>query len=157
MKKFILFLFTIFCLQLVSGQTIDKDNKDDLNYILNKYVKYLKNEGYNPEIDDNEVKFKKEGDTYWIDAVDEKIFKVSRYLALDDDQECSKSLYKILNDFHWDRINERVRLYDDCKTVEVTSVNHIGGVNDWKYVLERSTTWLDYAVESFWEFYEELD
>ena len=157
MKKLILFLFIISCLQVVVGQSVDKDNKDDLNYILNKYVKYLKSEGYNPEIDDEEVKFKREGDTFWIDVVDEKIFKISRYLALDEDQDCSKSLYKILNDFHFKRINERARLYDSCKTVEISSVNHIGNANDWKYILKRSTTWLDYAVEDFWDLYDELD
>jgi hypothetical protein len=154
MKKIISLSFSLFIIFCQNANTQEDELDKELEQLRDKYVSHLTEEGYRPEIlEDGDIKFKKEGKTFYIEAYDQYVFAISRYLALEDDQKCTKSLLNVLNDFHFKRASERVRVYDECKTVEIQSFNHLNNPDDWEKVFERSTYWMDYAAEDFWELY----
>ena len=156
MKKLIFSLFILsFLTQNLNAQSPQDEDALMLERLQNAYYTYLSNEGYIVKLEeDGEVSFKKEGKTYYITPYDEYTFEVSRWLELDEDVKCSE-VFQMVNDFHFVRANERALVFDPCSTIQIQSFSMLNEKNDWKGIFDSSTTWLNNAVEDFWELYDE--
>ena len=63
----------------------------------------------------------------------------------------------MLNDFHFQRANERALLYDGCELVQIQSFSILNKPNDWKGIMETSMDWLNNGVNTFLDLEEKLD
>lgn len=95
MKKIVLTLVMIVSMVTVSfatGKTTDADA--DATAFRNRVQTYVRNEGYAPSIDnDGDIKFKKEGETYWISV---EPYKEGYYVKLFSGTISSQSMYNCL-------------------------------------------------------------
>tara|TARA_B100000902_G_scaffold393861_1_gene448970 strand:- start:5947 stop:6387 length:441 start_codon:yes stop_codon:yes gene_type:complete len=120
------------------------------------YLSHLEEEGYRPTIDDDgDVKFKKEGKSYYIFDGPEKTFKIATYLALDEDQECSEELRWLINKYNKGRIIESAIIFENCQTVGLYSSSHLARDDDWERIYQKATLWLKYASDDFFDQYAE--
>ena len=154
MKKIILFLVgTIFYLPNAYAQT---DAEKELDKITQNYISYLESEGFRPEIDtDGDIEFKSQGTTFFIKTYDTNVLMVSTFLSLEEGQKCSKNLFKMFNDFHFQRAGDRVRLYD-CDLVEIQSTSLLVNPNDWEDIIETTLLWLENSTTTFSDLYTEM-
>ena len=159
MKKIIL-LIVIGALSLPQSYAQTEEDEEMMKEMIDNYVYHLKSEGYKPEVDkDGDIEFKKEGRTYFIELYDEDFFIISTWLQLDEDQDCSKDMMSLLNDFHFSRANERAFLYKDegiCDLIEIQSSSHLVRSLDWEKLLDTKIIWLTNSVDTFWDLYSEL-
>lgn len=81
MKKLILLAFVLIAVN-VTAQNEDETKKR----LQNEYVQFLKDEGFMPTVDDDgDVKFKKEGDSYYLRPTnDNRYFRLSKWLGNED-------------------------------------------------------------------------
>jgi len=140
-------------------QNVNAQSEEDLalQNIQNSYYTHLSTQGYNPSIEkDGDVSFIREGKTYYLTPYSEYTFEISRYVELKEGQDCVQALY-LLNDFHFQRANERALLYDGCELVQIQSFSILNKPNDWKGIMETSMDWLNNGVNTFLDLEEKLD
>lgn len=93
MKKFLftfVMLMSVVTMSFASGKTTDSDAETFRDRILNT----VRNEGYVPSLaDDGDVKFKKEGVTYWISV---EAYKNGYYVKLYTGSTSEASMYNCL-------------------------------------------------------------
>ncbi len=156
MKKYV---FCVFCFTLMTSQKLYSQTDDDkvLKDLSNNYIDYLESEGFRPSIDGfGDVSFKFEGSTFWVIPYYPDFFSLSRFLSLNDNQECTEGLMNMINDFNFDRVTDIARVYEDCKTIEIRSTSHLRSKNDWEYIFEPSLIWLNNSSIDFSEKYKEF-
>jgi hypothetical protein len=119
------------------------------------YMNYLTSEGYSPSIDDDlDIKFKFEGNTYYIFVKSKMSFILVRVLS--NSNGCNDVTYKTIN-----KVNSRFRnisayLSDSCNIVYYKSVSWLNNEDDYKGILEISLNIINNAVNSSQEYYSEF-
>ena len=155
MKKLLYVPLFFFCLICYSQENSNNSEEIEKRKMRASYMGYLTAEGYLPSIDDDgDIKFKVEGETYYIIVKNTRIFILQKFL--NNSNGCSDILYKTLK-----TANRRFRnitiysLNDDCSGVAIKSASWLENEDDFKDIFKISLDIVKNADEATQEFYAE--
>jgi len=149
MKKLFLLLFSFIALSAMS-----QTEADVVKRLQDKYVQFLKEEGFVPSIDsDGDVSFKYEGDTYYIKPHGNQplYFRITKYLNHEDG--CSTKIREAVNHAASARMSVSAYISDDCTQVSITSGNYIANEDDFKYIFYSALKATKHAVQDLLDHY----
>lgn len=135
MKNLFLIAFVLIAVS-VSAQNEDGIKKR----LQNKYVQFLKEEGFMPSIDDDgDVKFKFEGKSYYINPYGKQplYFSLKRYLN-HENGGCSTDIRKAVNKAAGAKMSVSVYLIgDECNLVVIESGNYLNDEDNFKDIFYK--------------------
>lgn len=132
MKKIlfaILFLFNVVC---VFSQNYSKEQES----LRNEITDYLKKQGLNPEKQDDGLKFKSEGSTYYIeidkDAKEPMYVRLRRYIKYDDNFDKNK-IAENLNEYN---VKFGVKVFCQEKSFVISAEMFLTKASEFNYVFD---------------------
>jgi hypothetical protein len=144
----LVFYFLVFSFCNSYGQNADDIKKN----LQTNYVTFLKEEGFSPTIDnDGDVKFKYEGNTFYLfPGTDKLYFKLGRYLT-DDHKEKFVDLLKVGNSIMMEYRNIRITVaqHDDNCSVLFKSENYLINPNDFKIFFYKGIELINTTIDDF--------
>ena len=119
------------------------------------YMNYLTSQGYRPSLDnDLDVKFKFEGETFYILVKNSGVFVASSFMT--NNAGCNNAALKTVNKVNSRYRNITVYLSDDCDYFVTKSVSWLVNKDDYKGdVFEKSLEIVRNATESAQKYYAE--
>lgn len=155
MKSIITLVCLVFCCQFLAAQDGQLKKK-----ICSEYMQFLKEEGFSPTVDeDGDIKFKKEGTTYYINVYDEQSPQYIYFSAPgfqvggEDGFEKEKAAIAV------NAVNKRkrgVKLFLNEKSVSVGVEMPFANTESFKGVFYKLMVYLDAGREGFREEYDKL-
>tara|TARA_B100000787_G_scaffold163315_1_gene144860 strand:- start:2047 stop:2508 length:462 start_codon:yes stop_codon:yes gene_type:complete len=133
MKKIISILII-----LISLNTYAQDKEQEIKELQFNYLSFLKSEGYVGSIDeDGDIKFKFEGDTYYIWPSTSNFFTLKRYLT-NNDEGCSnkiKAIVKATNGKY--KATSVGILGENCNLIKIEIESLLANPEDYKLIFDR--------------------
>lgn len=123
------------CILCLTFSSKAQDSDYEVNRAMSDYYNVLKSEGYAPSYDgdNDDIKFKVEGKTYWLNRQGYKSqFALVRYITNDDG--CSSNMYKSLNSATKETRYANATISDDCETIYISSYLYNNGEHVGKLV-----------------------
>jgi hypothetical protein len=155
MKRY--FCFIALFLFISAIPTFAQDEAQIKKELQEKYMAFLKEEGFSPTIDsDGDVKFKNEGNIFYLrPTTDKKYFEVLRILT-DDNSDKFVSLLKSSNVTMKEFRLIRIIIYENSNegfVVHFRSDNYLGEEEDFKKIFYRSLNVITSSIDFFKEDY----
>ena len=156
MKRY--FYFTAFFMFFSALLTFAQDEEQVNKELQEKYISFLKEEGFSPIIDsDGDVKFKNEGETYYIRPTnDKKYFQVMKILN-ENDPEKFVDLLKSANATMIEYKQIKIVIYKKKDNSgfngHFKSDNFLGNEDDFKKIFYRSMKVIQASIKFFKEDY----
>jgi hypothetical protein len=150
MKRLLCMLPLVIAFLSVNAQSDDQIKQT----LTNKYVSFLKEEGYSPTLDsDGDVKFKYESQNYYLRPTnDEKRFVLVRYLSDDDVNNFSKLVLAAnatMADWYYARIYVVKKTNGEGCSVWLRIDNSLVRTDDFKTLFYKEIRILQNVVDSF--------
>jgi len=150
-KVLVHFFASVLCLFSIGGNAQDSTSIWTKQGLQELYSSYLTSEGYQPEIDeDGDVRFKREGKTYFInvDAADTASFRLVLANIWPIDSEEERAEARIAMD-HCNALAKVAKAYMVRDDVWVAIETFIAKPEDFKVIFERSLSAMDHGVGLF--------
>lgn len=141
-------LFSMFLLSFSSGLMAQEVSEKDKKATQKMYTTYLEKEGYKPEIDeDGDVRFKREGKTYFInvDPADPMCFRLVLANIWPIESEEERVKVRVAMD-HCNAQAKVAKAYMVRDNVWVAIETFIPEPEDFEAIFKRSLSALDYGV-----------
>ena len=135
---FLVLLILSFSVNTVFAQ--ETDEKETEQRLQNKYMQFLKEEGFMPSVDDDgDVKFKSEGDSYYLSPYgkDPLFFSLVRYLK-NTDEVHSLKIFEAVNKANFAYKTVGVYLTSNDKSIIINAASYLANEDDFKRIFYRS-------------------
>ena len=139
---------------IVFSQTDEEIEAQEKEEVRVSYMNYLYEQGYKPEVDaDGDVKFKKEGKTYYIMVRSPRLFWIGRYLSREN--ACEKKMLLVLHRVNRTFLNITAAVTSDCSGMIISCKNWVINPDDWKDIFTKSLNSVNNANDASWDYYNE--
>lgn len=155
LRIYIILIFFSFTTSVFSQNKDEFEKEREKEEVRIEYMNYLTEEGYRPEVDsDGDVKFKREGRTYYIMARNKRIFWIS--VSFSKENACEQKFLLSLDKVNRRFLNVTTAVNSDCNSLSISSRSWIVNPDDWKYILTKSMDSIDNAYEASRDYYNDL-